>query len=165
MGLATVRRTVESMLGQVLGVQQLSSLQSCLLRLLATPAGHTELAAIADASPFAAWDATGHVFFYSYYHLFPHTGSTVCSIGTDSLDRSGRRPMPLRDMRCVHLEFTEGRLCARVAIPTTIGHPISFIAKRTDVVLIPGHEYDLLYERGHDATTPPYELVATRMLD
>ena len=154
---------VESMLGQALGVQQLSSLESCLLRLVSTPAGHTELAAIADASPFAAWDATRRVFFYSHDDIFPGMGSTLRTIGPDSRERSCL--WVHRGMLCVHLDYSDGRLCARAAIPATLGYPIPVFDGRNTGALIPGHEYDLLYEPGRDATSPLYELVATRMLD
>ncbi len=163
MSLATVRRMVESMLGQTLRVQQLSSLESCLLRLVATPAGHTELAAIADASPFAAWDATRRVFFYSHNDIFPDMGSTLRTIGPDSRDSFSLWVQG--GLRCVHLDYTDGRLWARAAIPTTPGYPIPVFDGRNTVVLIPGHEYDLLYERGRDATSPLYELLATRIVD
>lgn len=162
--LATVRRTVEPMLGQLLDVRQNTNLESCLLRLASTSDGLVELAAIADVSPFAAWAPNERVFFYSYSYVFADAGPAVRGIGGDGRVRYALAPFPLRNVRCVHLDHADGRLCVRVEIAAT-GFTISFATEGRQTVLERGRQYDLLYERRTTAATSSYTLVATRAVD
>lgn len=162
--LATVRRTVEQLLSQLLDVHQHTNLESCLLRLASTPHGLVELATIAGASPFAAWAPEERVFFYSYNHVFADAGSVVHGIGGDGRERFALAPFPLRNVRCVHLDHADGRLCVRVEIAAT-GFTISFATEGRQTVLERGRQYDLFYERRTTAATSSYTLVATRAVD
>ena len=162
--LSTVRRTVESMLGQVLRCDQYTNLESCLLRLASTAAGRAELAALADASPLATWDATSQVFFYTYYYVFQDRGAAVRGIGPEGRERHGVAILPLPGVQILDLACADGQLRVRCEVETT-GHRFEFGTGKKYTVLEPGCRYELLLERQSTAVPVRYEHFATRAVD
>ena len=116
--LQAARRNVEPMLGAVVGSKEATRLRSYLRQLIASPEGRQQLAQLASASPFAAYQQRDEMFCLSYDHVFADAGPSFLAIG------DGGRCLPLLwptprggGVRCVHLRYDDEAFRRRTSNP------------------------------------------------
>jgi len=164
--LQAARRNVEPMLGAVVGSKEATRLRSYLRQLIASPEGRQQLAQLASASPFAAYQQRDEMFCLSYDHVFADAGPSFLAIG------DGGRCLPLLwptprggGVRCVHLRYDDEALRVRMEISASNEQPVRFLVRGALAQLAPGRGYDLVYVLRRGSTVSRYELVAIEPID
>lgn len=156
---------VEDLIGKVLHVGDATRLPACVLPLMYTAEGRAELAALAEASPFAAWHEGTGMFACGYVYSFLDEPPHLLVFTDEGRQSLWVMPSASRGARLVSLRLAAGQLVARLEADPAAQERVYVSFQGLAGVLEVGRRYDLVHQLQDASPRPMFVPVELRPVD